>query len=217
MVPASLARTRGRDDPERVAARLRWASFRTVNDEANRALIRRFFAEVWTKGRTELTRKMVADAYVNHQARNRGSGAGRHSASGFPDLETGIEELIAEADKVVVPTTDRGSFTGPFIGMGAYRESIHRHLDRYLPNLLRPAAGSLVGDRYSRLLSAIAGPIRWPTHPGDNRRARRPSRLSLVRSSHGILPETDTANTTHAARNLLGNERYLDRIRRFRD
>src|SRR3990170_7989534 len=117
MVPASLARTRGRDDPERVAARLRWASFRTVNAEANRALIRRFFAEVWTKGRTELTRKMVADAYVNHQARNRGSGAGRHSASGFPDLETTIEDLIAEADKVVVRATDRGPFTGPFMGM----------------------------------------------------------------------------------------------------
>jgi hypothetical protein len=66
MVPASLARTRGRDDPERVAARLRWASFRTVNAEANKALVRRFFAEVWNKGRTELAKEMVADGYVSH-------------------------------------------------------------------------------------------------------------------------------------------------------
>lgn len=42
------------------------ASFRTVDADANKALVRRFFAEVWHKGRTELAREMVADGYVSH-------------------------------------------------------------------------------------------------------------------------------------------------------
>ena len=100
------------------------ATFRTVNAEANKALVRRFFAEVWSKGRTELAKEMVADGYVSHNKLEievmGPAGIQRavtEQRSAFPDLETTIEDLIAEADKVVVRATDRGTFTGAFMGM----------------------------------------------------------------------------------------------------
>ena len=47
----------------------------------NKALIRRFFDEVWNNGRVDLAAEFIAEGYISH---------------------TTIDDLIAEGDRVVV-------------------------------------------------------------------------------------------------------------------
>jgi steroid delta-isomerase-like uncharacterized protein len=91
---------------------------------ANKALIRRFYDEMWNCWRFEL-----ADELLGEQIIFRGSlGAivhGRASfkdymrlvRAAFPDFDNRIEELIAESDKVVARLTYTGTHDGELLGI----------------------------------------------------------------------------------------------------
>lgn len=91
------------------------------NKEKNKALIRRWFEEVWNQGREELIDQMRAPDTVT-----TGLGEGSQESRGnapfktfyanlrgtFPDLRVSIEDSIAEGDKVSVRLSLEGTHMG---------------------------------------------------------------------------------------------------------
>jgi predicted ester cyclase len=94
-----------------------------MSAEENKALIRRFFEEVWNNGKVELVDEFIAPGYVSHNHLNIDvlgpEGIKRvviAQRTAFPDLHSTIDDLVAEGDKVVVRGTDRFTHRGEFMG-----------------------------------------------------------------------------------------------------
>lgn len=93
--------------------------------EENKALILRAYEEIWSRGNLSVIDDIVAsdcEAYspqnpeepVDIEAAHKSVAAVRHA---FPDLVRTAEEMIAEADKVVVRSRMRGTHLGEFNGV----------------------------------------------------------------------------------------------------
>jgi steroid delta-isomerase-like uncharacterized protein len=90
----------------------------------NKALMRRYYDEVWQQGNMAAADALVAPTIVDHmplpgQAPGR---AGHHQAvmmilSAFPDHQFSIEDLVAEEDRVVGRWTMRATHTGELMGI----------------------------------------------------------------------------------------------------
>ena len=97
--------------------------------EANKALIRRWFEEVWNKGRVEAIAEMFAADGVAHGLSDepgktiKGPDDFRpfHSIfrGAFPDIEVVVEDTIAEGDLVAARCSVRGRHTGDHLGIAA--------------------------------------------------------------------------------------------------
>jgi steroid delta-isomerase-like uncharacterized protein len=96
-----------------------------MSDEArNKALLRRFYEELWTKGNLEVIPELVAEDFVDHHALP-GAPPGRERLAAlvttwrtaFPDMRETCEDLIAEGDKVVGRFTMSGTHSGAFMGV----------------------------------------------------------------------------------------------------
>jgi steroid delta-isomerase-like uncharacterized protein len=95
----------------------------TVTLDANKALVRRVFEEVIPSGDATAMRDLVAPDFLDHDPLP-GQPAGAQGAEyvvttmhgAHPDLRFTIDELVAEADRVVVRWTLRGTNTGPMFG-----------------------------------------------------------------------------------------------------
>ena len=89
----------------------------------NKALVRRFFAAV-ESGDFHALDEIVAAGYDDHLA---GQGRGRETLkeyfaglrTAFPDLRLTIQAIVAEADRVAVLNSVRGTQRGPFAGRPA--------------------------------------------------------------------------------------------------
>lgn len=91
--------------------------------EANKALVRRTFEEIYNQGRYEVADEVFAENYVSHNGLGLtmlgSEGIKRVAAMqrvAFPDQQSIIEDLIAEGDKVVVRGVDRLTHMGEFLG-----------------------------------------------------------------------------------------------------
>ena len=102
--------------------------------EENKALIRRWFDEVWNKGREEAIDEMFADEGVAQGLADE-SGAPLRGPAGFkpffrrfrgsfPDIEVVVEDTIAEDDKVVARCSVRGRQTGDGLGFSATNQPV---------------------------------------------------------------------------------------------
>jgi steroid delta-isomerase-like uncharacterized protein len=94
--------------------------------EENKAFVRRWFEEVWNKGREGAIDEMFAADGVAH-------GLGDESLRGaegfkpffrafreaFPDVEVVVEDTVAEGDKVVARCRVRASHRGDTLGYAA--------------------------------------------------------------------------------------------------
>jgi steroid delta-isomerase-like uncharacterized protein len=88
--------------------------------EENKALVRRFAEEVWSKGNVDAVMDIFAPDYVRHDLRPGnplpGPEGQRRIAvdfrSAFPDLQMRTDLLIAEGDMVVMRWTTEGTNTG---------------------------------------------------------------------------------------------------------
>ncbi len=97
--------------------------------EENKALIRRWFEEVWNKGRADAIAEMMAENAVAHGLSEdaakplRGPSGFRpfHAQfrEAFPNIEVVIEDTIAEGDKVVARCSVRGKHAGDSLGFKA--------------------------------------------------------------------------------------------------
>lgn len=95
----------------------------------NKAIVSRFYKELWNDRNLSLAYELFADDCVTHQLRSgaepvgvpRGPEAIKHHIAdwilGFPDLRFTVEEMIAEADRVVSRSVLRGSHTGIWLGI----------------------------------------------------------------------------------------------------
>jgi steroid delta-isomerase-like uncharacterized protein len=88
----------------------------------NKALVRRFYVEVWGKGNLDTADEVFAADYVRHDLRLGNplpSAAGQKKIAAdfraaFPDLRSTIDLMIAEADLVMARVTVEGTNMGPW-------------------------------------------------------------------------------------------------------
>jgi steroid delta-isomerase-like uncharacterized protein len=99
----------------------------------NKTIARRWFEEVWNKGRSEAIDRMFAVDGVAHGLAADGSDLRGPEAfksfqhayrTAFPDLKFKIEDLIAEDDKVANRWTATGTHTGDGLGFPATNRAV---------------------------------------------------------------------------------------------
>ena len=97
--------------------------------EDNKALVQRWFDEVWNKGRADVIDEIFAAEGIAHGLSNDAS----HPIIGprefkpfhgsfrgaFPDIQVVIEDMIAEGDKVAARCSVRGKHSGDHLGIAA--------------------------------------------------------------------------------------------------
>jgi steroid delta-isomerase-like uncharacterized protein len=85
---------------------------------------------MWTRGDSSIVDELMVDDYVRHTLRGGDQSRTelKHSVEAlkvaFPDLETGIEDIFAEGDRVVVRWRSRGTQTGEFMGVPATNKPV---------------------------------------------------------------------------------------------
>ena len=90
--------------------------------EQNKALVRRWFAEVWNQGEAERIAEFIAADCVYHRGAEvvpQGPAEWREISqrwlTAFPDFRTDVELLVAEGDMVTAYFRISGTHTGPFV------------------------------------------------------------------------------------------------------
>ncbi len=92
----------------------------------NKAILRRFFEDLFNTGNLDVADEIVATDYLNHNPAP-GETPGRDglkqfiaaTRTGLPDLLFTVEDQIAEGDKVVTRWTATGTHQGEFAGIPA--------------------------------------------------------------------------------------------------
>ena len=102
--------------------------------EENKALVRRWFDEVWNKGRAEAIEEMFDEYGIAHGLSDDPSNPIRgpknfkpfHTTfrEAFPNMVIVIEDMIAEGDKVAARCSVRGSHEGDFLGRAATQSPV---------------------------------------------------------------------------------------------
>ena len=97
--------------------------------EQNKALIRRWFEEVWNKGRADAIGEMFAEDGIAHGLSDDVNSPLRgpkgflpfHAQfrEAFPNMEVVVEDQIAEGDMVATRCSVRGRHTGDSLGFAA--------------------------------------------------------------------------------------------------
>jgi steroid delta-isomerase-like uncharacterized protein len=93
--------------------------------EANKALVRRIWEEIFNRRNLALADDLIAPGSVNHEAPPGITTEGpeevrqvvRMLTTAFPDHRIDILELVAEGDKVVTRSLFSGTHQGPFMGI----------------------------------------------------------------------------------------------------
>jgi steroid delta-isomerase-like uncharacterized protein len=97
--------------------------------EDNAAFIRRWFEEVWNKGREEAVDELFDEKGVAHGLADE-TGEPLRGAAGFkpffrrfreafPEIEVTVEDTVSEGDKVAARCTVRGAHRGDTLGFAA--------------------------------------------------------------------------------------------------
>jgi steroid delta-isomerase-like uncharacterized protein len=94
-----------------------------LSDEP-RAVVRRFFADLWNKGDLSIADELIGVDAVNHDPAGPSLGMGPEATkrlitmyrSAFPDLVLETEHVIAESRMVVVQWISSGTHRGEFLG-----------------------------------------------------------------------------------------------------
>ena len=106
---------------------------RAMSVEANKALCRRYFDDLWTGGDEQFIDRHVAEDYVFHDP---GTPGGVHGTSGlhryygryrtgFPDMRFTVDDQVAEDDKVVTRWSVVATHSGPFLGLPPTGKTVH--------------------------------------------------------------------------------------------
>ena len=96
-----------------------------MSTEENKALVRRFYEEVWNRGNTDFAFDVFAEDYVRHDLRPTealpGPGGQKRIAddfrAAFPDLKVKVDLVIGEGDFVVGRWTATGTHSGSWGGL----------------------------------------------------------------------------------------------------
>ena len=84
----------------------------------NKALVQRWFDEVWNKGREAAIDEMLAPRAVVHGVGPEGFKR-FHTAyrTAFPDVKVTIEDMVAEGDRVALRWRATATHTGPLLNV----------------------------------------------------------------------------------------------------
>lgn len=93
--------------------------------EENKAVVRRWFEELWNKGNLSVADEIFAPTYAHHDPSTpdfeRGPESEKKRATlyrtAFPDLRLTIEDLIAEGETVMARWSCRGTHKGDLSGI----------------------------------------------------------------------------------------------------
>lgn len=94
----------------------------------NDALVRRWFEEVWNKGRADAVDEMLAEDALVFGLSDNGEpvhGPAEFKAfhqtfrAAFPEVIVIVEDIVSEGDKIAVRCTVRGRHTGDSLGFAA--------------------------------------------------------------------------------------------------
>jgi steroid delta-isomerase-like uncharacterized protein len=95
-----------------------------MSTEQNKDLVRRFYEEVWNKGNLNVADQLMATDVTDHTAPpGLPPGLEGHKQlvtmfrTPFPDLDSTIEDQVAEGDTVVSRLRVRGTHQGEFFGV----------------------------------------------------------------------------------------------------
>lgn len=96
-----------------------------MSTEENKALLKRFYAEVFNEGNLDLIDELIAADAIEHEALPGLEGTGREVVkqfiaivrSAFPDVRIHVHDVIAEGEKVVARVTLTGTHQGEFLGI----------------------------------------------------------------------------------------------------
>ena len=96
-----------------------------MSTEENKALVRRFYEDVWNRGNVEVAKDIFADDYARHdlrptQAEPGGAGQAKIAADfrrAFPDLTFHVDVVLAENDLVAARWTAEGTHSGTWGGL----------------------------------------------------------------------------------------------------
>jgi steroid delta-isomerase-like uncharacterized protein len=96
-----------------------------MNGDANKALIRRFYDEVWARGNLDVADEVFADEYLRHDFRGgrpEPGAEGQKQIAGafrtaFPDLTWEIDFLLADGDYVAGRWTATGTHSASWAGI----------------------------------------------------------------------------------------------------
>lgn len=88
--------------------------------EANKALVGRFYEEVWARGNVTFTEEVFADDYVRHDLRPTRAPPGAAGQAliaeqfrrAFPDLEWRVDLVLGDGDVVAARWTASGTHSG---------------------------------------------------------------------------------------------------------
>lgn len=95
----------------------------------NKAVVERWFDEVWNEGNEQSLRELLAPTAIIHNlpvektlvndSQAALTAMVRQFRGAFPDLRISVDEAIAEGDRVVARCTVRGTHSGDTLGMPA--------------------------------------------------------------------------------------------------
>lgn len=102
--------------------------------EENKELVRRWFEEVWNKGRADAIEEMFAENGIAYGLADDPAkpitGPRDYRPfyevfrQAFPNLEVVIEDMVAEGDRVAARCSVRGSHEGDFMGRAATKAPV---------------------------------------------------------------------------------------------
>jgi steroid delta-isomerase-like uncharacterized protein len=98
----------------------------------NKAIIRRLYEEIWNKRKVELVSEIISPSHALQAPVVPGSAVGPEAYkrmlmlffAGYPDLHFQVEDIIAEADKVVACWTLAGTHKGEYLGIPATNKKV---------------------------------------------------------------------------------------------
>ena len=91
--------------------------------EQNKTLARRWFEDLFSRGDLDAADEILGAEFVDHLTHEDERGLEELKdyvsiyRTAFPDIEDTVEEIVAEADKVVVRWRSRGTHQGEFMGV----------------------------------------------------------------------------------------------------
>ena len=120
----------------------------------NKAIVRRFYQELWNDRQLAIANEIFASDCLTHQLQSGSEDVGvlrnpemiRHHVAdwlaGFADLCFDVEEILAEADRVVSRCVAHGTHTGTWGGIKA----TGKHIEIRMVVIHRIQAGKIAED-----------------------------------------------------------------------
>lgn len=94
-----------------------------TDQERNKEIVERLVSEAWTGDNLDLVDELVSEDYIEYAPFGVVRGVEEYKdgirmfTTAFPDIDLGIEEMIAEGDTVAFRLAVSGTHEGPFMGI----------------------------------------------------------------------------------------------------